>query len=234
MDHIKRLNELLSDPRLTRPNAERTARIFYDAAKIILCRQKELNKPSLKMKEISAALVLVESFHSSAFRFDAIGELAENFGHCPLDKALDYYEKRVMGEEIDHYGRKIRLDEDGIRSLYKDKVTGKHVVSDENYEEVRGKRLPWIRHVLKNSRGVFEKEETIHGQFRRIFLYTAVVSIPLDPKPQVSYYVVVVHEGGNKELKLVTAYSMFNINRFLKVIAVARPWGRRKGEVARV
>jgi hypothetical protein len=234
VDPIKRLNDLLSDRRLlTKPNSERTARIFFDAAKIILCRQKELGKPSLKMKEIAAALVLVESFHSSAFRFEATGELAANFGQCPLDKALDYYEKCVMGEEIDHYGRKIKLDEDGIKSLYKDKITGKHIVSDENYEEVRGKRLPWIRHVLKNSKGIFEKEETIHGVFRRTFLYTAIVSIPIEPKPQVSYYVVVVHEGGNKELKLVTAYSMFNVNRFLKVIAVARPWGRRKDEAHR-
>src|SRR5712664_828201 len=88
---------------------------------------------------------------------------------------------------------------------YKEKGTGKHVVAPHIYEEVRGKRLPWIRHVLTHSRGIFEKDESVYGVFRRTFLYSAVVSIPLEPKPQVSYYIVVVREGGNKELRLVTA-----------------------------
>jgi hypothetical protein len=145
VDHITRLSSLLSDRRvLSNSNSERTARIFYDAAKIISCRQKELNKPQLRMKDIASALVLVETFHSRAFRFNVLGTLAENFGACPQEKALVYYEKNVMGTETDCHGQKVRLNEDGMKSLYKEKSTGKHVVSDENYEEVRAKRLPWI------------------------------------------------------------------------------------------
>jgi hypothetical protein len=230
---ISRLLDLLSHPKvLTRPNADRIARVFYDAAKIVHYRQNLYNKPQLKMKEIAGALVLAETLNSNAFRFDATGQLAANFGSCPQGKALDYFGKEVIGELGDCWGRKIKIDEDAMKSLYKEKCTGKHVVADENYEEVRGKRLPWIRHVLANSKAIFEKEETVHGAFRRTFIYTAIVSIPLEPKPQVSYYVVIVSEGGNKELKMVTAYSMFDWNKFLKVIASGRPWGRRQSEKA--
>ena len=231
MNPVNHLIELCSDHSLlTRQNAERAIRIFYDAAKVIYYRQKLWSKSQLKMKEIAGALCLVESFHLNAFRFEARGQLAENFGECPETKAVEYYGCKVMGDIVDSCGRKIKIDEDGMRSLYKEKCTGKHAIAAENYEEVRGKRLPWIRHVLTNSKGIFVKEETIYGTFRRTFLYTAVVSIPLIPKPQVSYYVVVVHEAGNKELKLVTAYSMFGLNKFWRAIATARPWGRRESE----
>jgi hypothetical protein len=231
MDLINRLNELLVHPKLlTRGNADRTARIFYDAAKIIHYRQKFLNKTQLKMKELAGALVLAEAFHSNAYRFEASGPLARNFRECPQEKALDCFEKEVMGEVVDMCGRKIRIDEDAMKSLYKEKLTGRHVIADENYEEVRGKRLPWIRPILENSKAIFVKEEKVYGAFRRSFLYTAIASIPLEPKPQVSYYVVVVAEGGNKELKMVTAYGMFECNKFLRVIALAKPWGRREGE----
>jgi hypothetical protein len=231
VDPLHCLIEILSERSLlTRQNAERVSRILYDAAKVIYYRQKLWDKSQLKMKEIAGALVLVESFHSNAFRFEAIGALAENFGECPEERALDYYEKKVIGQIEDVCGRKIKIDEDGIASLYKEKGTGKHVVASGNYEEVRGKRLPWIRHVLTNSRGIFEKDESVYGVFRRTFLYTAIVSIPLEPKPQVSYYIVVVREGGNKELRLVTAYNMFGLNKFWKAVATSRPYGRRHGE----
>lgn len=215
---------------LTEQNADRAVRIFYDAAKVIYCRQKVWNKSQLKMKEIAGALVLVENFHSNAFRFSAVGSLAGNFGKFPADKGVTYYDEKVMGGVVDAYGRKIKIDEDGMGSMYKEKYTGKHIIADENYEEVRGKRLPWIRHVLTHSRGVFEKEERIYGSFRRTYLYTAIVSIPIEPKPQISYYLAVVQEVGNKDLKFLTAYSMFGLNKLWRAIATARPWGRRLSE----
>jgi hypothetical protein len=213
---LSRLMEAL----LSAKNAERLTRVFYDAAKIVHQRQKCLNKSQLKMKEVSSALVLAESLHSQHFRFEATGELAENFGTITEAEALKYYEEKVMGEVKDVWGRTIVIDEDGMRSLYKEAGSGKHVVAPENYEEGRGKRLPWIRYALERSEAVYLSEETIHGVFRRTYLYTATVSIPLDPKPQVSYYVVVVREGKNAVLRLVTAYSMFSRNKFLTVIAL--------------
>jgi len=176
------------------------------------------------MKEVSSALVLAENIHSKTFHFVASGTLAENFGAFPEANALEYYDSKVMGEVQDKYGRKVKIDEDGMKSLYKEPTSGKHIVATENYEEGRGKRLPWIRHTLENSESIYVSEETVQNTFRRSFLYTAIVSIPIQPKPQVSYYVVVIREGKNAELRLVTAYSMFKRNKFLSVIALTKPY----------
>lgn len=208
---------------LTPRNADRLIRVFYDAAKIVCRRQDRLNKPQLKMKEISSALLLADSINSNLFDFEAVGPLAECFGKLDEASALKYYEERVMGQVVDKSGRKITIDEYGMRSLYKDAQTGKHVIASENYEEGRGKRLPWIRHALTNCESIYISEERVQGLFRRSLLYASIVSIPVPPKTQISYYVVVVREVKNKELSFLTAYSMFERNRFLKVIENSNP-----------
>src|SRR5713226_8598263 len=154
-DQLKRLMASLLSPK----NAERLTRVFYDAAKIVFERQKRLNKPQLKMKEVSSALVLAETLHSQAFRFEATGVLAENFGEFSEASALEYYEKKVMGSVQDKHGRTITIDEDGMKSLYKDPTSGKHHVTPENYEEGRGKGLPWIRYTLQSSSAIYVSEE---------------------------------------------------------------------------
>jgi hypothetical protein len=220
---------LLGSGLLSKPNAERSARIFYDAAKLIYERQKRMKKPELKIKEMTSALVLVDFHHANCFHFEAKDHLAENFGPCPEAKALEYYDRKVMGEATDTFGRTIRIDEQGMRSLYKDHETGRHIVATENYEEVRGKRLPWIRHVLQVSKAVYVVEEEIRGNFRRSYLYTAVPSIPITPKPRVSYFVIVVREDHNRKLWFLTAYDMAKYNNFIRIIERAKPW-RREGE----
>jgi hypothetical protein len=80
-----------------------------------------------------------------------------------------------------------------------------------------------------NSGAIYVHEETTKGIFRRAYLYTAIVSIPLVQanKPQISYYVVVVREGKNKEdLRFITAYSMLKLNDFLRILAPTYPLGR--------
>jgi len=213
-EQLKRLIDSLLSPK----NAERLTRVFYDAAKIVYERQKRLNKPQLKMKEVSSALFLAETLHSQAFRFEATGVLAENFGEFNEASALKYYEEKVMGEVTDAHGRKVTVDEDGVKSLYKDQDSGKHIVSTENYEQGRGKRLPWIRYAIQNSEAIYVSEGTVQGSFRRAYLYTATVSIPIQPKAQVSYYIVVAREDKNGNLRLVTAYSMLKRNKFLNII----------------
>lgn len=227
MDPIVHLREiLLGASLLSKKNRERCARVFCDATKIVYLRQKQLKKPELKMKEISSALVLAETLHSNAFQLNATGELAENFiGEFTEEQAWEYFDKKVLGEVEDVYGRKILIDDDVIKSLYKDPETGKHEVLSENYEQVRGKRLPWIRHTLKTSSAIYVAEETVNTVFRRTFLYTAIATIPLkDSKSQLSYYVVVVREGKNANLRMVTAYSMFKRNKFLNLLALTKPY----------
>jgi hypothetical protein len=209
------------DALLSPKNAERLTHVFYDAAKIVYERQKRLKKPQLKMKEVSSALMLADIVQSQSYHCEAVGDLAENFGPVfAEDTALDYYEKKVMGQVQDTHGRTISLDEQGMKSLYKDPVTGNHHVSSENYEQVRGKRLAWIRPILKNSNAIYISEERVDQSFRRTFLYTAIVSIPLVPTPAVEYYVVVVREEKNGVLRFVTQYSMVKRNRFLQIISL--------------
>lgn len=224
---MKRTNEeslhRLMQTILTPQNSERLHRIFYDAAKIVCRRQDRLDKPQLKMKEISSAIALADSLNSNLFRFEAVGQLAECFGgRLCEEQALRYYEQRVMGEVTDRAGRKVVLDESGMRSLYKERGSGRHIVASENYEEVRGKRLPWIRHTIQNCDSIFI-QETVGKSFRRSFLYAGVASIPVSGKSQISYYVVIVREEKNKNYGFVTAYSMFGRNDFLRVIENSHP-----------
>jgi len=215
---VEQLTRLLESGLLSDKNSERIARVFCDATKIVYERQKRLNKPILKMKQVSSALLLAETLHSQAFRFEATGTLAENFGKFSEASALAYYETKVMGSAQDKHGRTIVIDEDGVRSLYKDPVSGKHIVASENYEEGRGKRLPWIRYTLSNSNAIYVSEETVDGAFRRTYLYSAIVTIPITTKP--SYYLVIVREGKNAILKMVTAYSIFKRNKFLTALSL--------------
>jgi hypothetical protein len=125
-----------------------------------------------------------------------------------------------MGEVVDKYGRKVIIDEDGMKSLYKDSTSGGHVVAPENYEEVRGKRLPWIRHTIENSDAVYVEEELIgRVGIRRKYFYTAIVTFLHKQKEFTSYYVVLVRKGKNQALKMVTAFSMFERDGFLHTIA---------------
>lgn len=216
---LLRLRALLESSLLSKKNGERLIRSFYDAAKIVYKRQKRLKKPELKPKEISSAMLLADSLQTHMFRFQAIGPLAECFGTLDEAAALRYYEAKVMGSVTDLRGRTVQIEETGMRSLYKDAESGAHVQETEHYEQGRGKRLPWIRHTLEHSTAVYVNEETVGKSFRRSFLYTATVSIPVNDKPsQTSYYVVVTREFDGGALRFVTAYSMLKRNKFLNVI----------------
>jgi hypothetical protein len=68
-------------------------------------------------------------------------------------------------------------------------------------------------------------EEYVQRKFRRTYIYTAVASIPLNPKPAVSHFIAIVSEDANKNLKFVTAYAINQDNRFLKCIEPGRPMG---------
>ena len=223
-DPIKDLNGLLTSSLFSRQNAEKVARVCHDAARLVYERQKQTGKKELKTKEIAAALVLAETLHSSAYRFVAEGPLAQLFGgNCDEAKAWGYYTDHVLGSVTDKYGRNVVIDDDGIKSLYKDPESGAHDVASENYEEVRGKRLPWIRQTIENSEAVYVVEESLgRSGVRRTFLYTAIITIRLQQQEQTSYYVVAVREGKNGILRFVTAYSMFERDGFLHAIAMAK------------
>jgi hypothetical protein len=235
---IKDLNSLLIAPFFSRQNAEKIARICYDAARLVYERQKQTGKAELKPKEITGALAVAETLHSSAFRFIATGELSRLFGgECTEQTAWQYCWDHVLGEVKDIHGRTIIIDDDCVNSLYKEPATGRHVRTSENYEEVRGKRLPWIRHTLQNSPAIYAIEEPIgRNEIRRKFIYTATATIKLrDNKEQTSYYMVVVREqkkGQSKEpireLRMVTAFSSTERTAILHAIAMGSLYVHQK------
>lgn len=224
MTNSEALTRLL-DTLLSPKNAERLVTVFRDAAKIVYERQKRLEKKQLKMKEVSTALVLAESLHSRMFQFVAMGKLAECFGELDEAAALNYYEQHVMGEVQDCFGRTVVIDEDGMRSLYKDPKSGRHLVISENYESVRGKRLPWIRHSIINSPSIFVNEEQISGSFRRSLLYASTVPVPVrGQSAKTEYHIVVARETKTNALRMVTAYSIFERDSFLHSIERCSPY----------
>jgi hypothetical protein len=219
----EKLFVLLRSDTIEKANRDRCVRLFYDAAKVIHYRQSRLGKRQLKMKEFASAIWLVHFYHSQMFRFDVTGALACNFGEeFPEDRAIEYFEQSVMGSVQDLWARKVVIEDSGLVSLYKEEFTGRHIVAPENYEPVRGKRLPWIRFVIERSTSVFRVDETLKGKFRRTFLYTGIASIPLKTGASVSYFVVVVREE-NGTLKFVTAFHVQSHNRFLKRIEEGIP-----------
>jgi hypothetical protein len=233
-DPIKELSALLTSSVFSRQNAEKVARVCYDAARLVYERQKRSGKSALKTKEVSNALLLAETLHASAFRFVAEGALLQLFGEdCSEETAIEYFEKSVMGNVTDKYGRNVVIDEDGVKSLYKERTSGAHIVSLENYEEVRGKRLPWIRHTIENSDAVYVEEEPIgRSGIRRKYFYTAIVTFHIKEHEYTSYYVVLAREGKNQVLKMVTAFSMFERNGFLHTIAVSQRYVQQNRRVA--
>jgi hypothetical protein len=232
-DPLKELHALLASPLFSRQNAEKVARVCYDAARLVYERQKRSGKKDLKTKEVSNALLLAETLHAGAFRFVAAGALIQLFGKdCSEQTAIEYFDEHVMGEVSDRYGRKVIIDEDGMKSLYKDPASGGHVVARENYEEVRGKRLPWIRHTIENSDAVYVEEALLgRSGIRRQYFYTAIVTLRYKGQEQTSYYVVLVREGKNQILRMVTAFSMFERDGFLHAIAVSERYVQRNRRV---
>jgi hypothetical protein len=131
----------------------------------------------------------------------------------------------VMGTVTDAFGRKVLIERAGLRSLYKDKETQKHVIAPENYEEVRGKRLPWIRHVIEKTRCVFRADEAVGAAIHRTYLYTGISSIPLkQSKPRIAYFLVIVSEDANRVLRFVTAYQVEKHNQLLSRIEPGIPY----------
>lgn len=225
----KNFQRLMDSGVLKKGNYERCARVFYDAIKIVHYRQERLNKPQLKMTEISSALILADFYHSLMFRFVASGDLACNFGGpYSEDKAIAYFGNSVVGTIADVHGRKVEITDDGALSLYKEKHTGKHRMAPENYEATRGKRLPWIRHVLTAAPSIFQAEGIYgRGGFQRRYLYTSIATIPLSDGAVNSYFVVVVAEKANGLLRFLTAYAVDRHNGFLKIIEESFPFKGR-------
>jgi len=209
---------LARELRLLLPSNRGTAlRIFYDAAKLIYYKQKQLRKPQLKQKEIAQALEAVYFHHRYDSRIRVEGPLAENFGSVfPESAALDYYEKKVEGIVVDTLGNAISVDDLGIDFLYED-----HEKSGR-YLEPRGKRLPWIKHTLATTREVYEGIEVGHEQYYYVSHYVIPLKSPTSVEIN-SYFVVIIRKRRDKSRGFLTAFPVDRYNQLLGKIAKWRP-----------
>ncbi len=215
-------------------NAKTISHIFYDVFKIAyyaLGRKKEGVHPSpaypviLKRRDISRLVKLIDFHHSNDKTYAVDHELTQCFGHsyAELD-ALRFFESYVEGNVIDKFGRQIYIDlDDGIKFMYKDFKTGRHEVKSEYYLPHRGKRLPWIRHTLRNSTSIYTRIEGAH----REIMYICRYDLPsYDEESNQCYWAVIVKRQRKEKTlpyKFKTAFPIIKYNSLLKRIERYRP-----------
>lgn len=211
-------------------------KVFSTAVRILKCKQarrqlaydesvkKGKKKPrsiELKRSDVSSALVLTD-FHFSHSK-EVFATANMGLHHVTEDDAVRFYEKFVMGQSRDKFGREIKIDEDGIVFLYKEAKTDKHIVSSENYVESRGKRLHWIRPTIEQTEEIYE----IHEQNWTSYYYVGTFIVPYTDEmtgekvTRENYLFVVVRKEPDKSLKFVTAYPIETYEQFLKRIEPA-------------
>lgn len=220
LDKTASLLQILGN--LNDPNRVLVLRCFVESAKVICSRQNTLKKPQLKMKEIRSALELI-SFHYDKTSVSDVNKkpLTDLLGiDLTEDMAVDYFEKHVEGEVSDIYGRKIMINEDGLRHLYKD-GDGNHTMEAQYFQLNRAKRLPWIRHTLETAKEIYKKRE--HAWL--IYAYVKCFQVPVHTGCVSNYLMVIARkESTQAPLKFVTAYYLDNHENLLKRIEDFEPY----------
>lgn len=207
-------------------NVKSICHIFYDVFKIAYYalenKKAGLKSPiasvTLKREEITSLVRLIDYHHSNDKTFTVQHELIQCFGPTFTEAdALDYFEKHVEGEISDKFGRIITVDlENGIKFMYKDYETQKHDVRSENYLPHRGKRLPWIRHTIRNSTNIYAK---ISGDKKEV-MYLCKYDLPIrDGENNKCYWVVIAKKyvkDKTDRYKFKTAFPIFKYNDLLR------------------
>lgn len=182
----------------------------------------------LKEKDISSAISLVD-FHLKTCREMDVSsneDLTKLFGTVSLDVALKYYDeflKKIAVKDV--MGRIITFDDNGKLFLYKEHTEeGRHIAIPENYVEPRGKRLPWIRALLSNTREIYKEVET----YWETFLYVGVFNIKIDynsvsERIAKNRFLVVTRKEQGRSLRFVTAYYMESQQELFKHLEKASP-----------
>ena len=210
---------------ITHQNVLKTSQIFYDTLKLVLYRLrskcektgKKIDEVALKDKEITGFLRIIDYFHTNIRTIEVDGPLRELFGEGPTEsECWKFFEKFVEGEVNDKFGRRINVDPESLKFMYKD-LTGKHIVKTESFRETRGKRLPWIRKTIQDSSCIFRRIENNNEQLMYIMRYL----IRHKAGETIDSFIVVVsknRQAKNSPYEFKTAYSFGSYNRVIKKI----------------
>jgi len=155
--------------------------------------------------------------HQNSYSFACEGELAQFLGGIDEHSALDYYNRCVVGAVVDRLGQRINIWKYAVRHLYKDKAEG-HTIAPEFFQMNRAKRLPWIRHVLRNSTEIYE--EPGRGRFGKPNLvYVGQTTVGAATPKYSQYFLVFVESNRSRKLGLLTAYHLDKYGDFVKSLA---------------
>jgi hypothetical protein len=202
---------------LSEANRKLVLDIFYDAVKLIYYKQKHNKKPQLKSKEVARCLNLIYYHHKHDNKIEVKDGLAENMGReFSEQEALEYYQNRVMGTVKDTLGQDVLIDEMGMDFLYED-----HDIKPEHYRQARGKRLPWIRHVIKNSKEIYTKQE----RNTLLYVYVSKFMIRFNGQENLSWFLVFAKKRKDidKTLAFLTAIPVERYNGFLSKLESMHP-----------
>ena len=145
------------------------------------------------------------------------GPLRELFGQGPTeDDCWKFFDKFVEGEVNDKFSRRIMIDTESLRFIYKDSV-GKHTIKTEFFQSTRGKRLPWIRKTIQDSSCIFKRIEDNEEKLMYIMRYR----IQHRYGEKIDNFIVVVSRNRyakNSPYEFKTAYSLQSYNRVIKTI----------------
>lgn len=207
--------------------------IAYDAIRILYYkekrkleeqsdRQKRKKKPlRLKKIDFTKVFILLDYHYRNCSTFIAKDQLAACFGGFSEQEALDYYEKCVEGEPEDINRDKIVFPLDGIEFLYKNPKTGKHEIDPKNYDETRGKRIPWLRHTIENTKEIYEEREESWSTFYYVGTFKI---LSRDKSEKINYFLIIVRQEKNHPRKFKTAYPIFKSSELLKRIEPSHPY----------
>lgn len=234
----KILDDFLRLYRLSNYLSDTTRQMFYsiayDAIRVLYYKEKRKlqgqssrqrrKKRPLRLKKIdfTRVFILLDYHYCNCSTFIVKDQLAACFGgNFPEQEALDYYEKNVEGEIKDVHKNKIMFPLDGIKFLYKNPKTGKHEVDPKNYDETRGKRIPWLKHTIDNTKEIYEERE----EFWTTFYYVGTFKVPLrDGTEKINYFLVIIRKEKNQPRRFKTAYPIFKSSELLKRIERSHPY----------
>lgn len=207
--------------------------IAYDAVRVLYYKEKRKlkeqsrghrrNKRPFRLKKIdfTRVFILLDYHYCNCSTFIVENQLAACFGDFSEQEALDYYEKDVEGELEDINGDKIVFPLYGIKFLYKDPKTGDHEIDPKNYDKTRGKRLPWLKHTIENTKEIYEER----GDYWSTFYYVGTFKIPLwDKSEKINYFVIIIRKEKKQPRKFKTAYPIFKSSELLKRIERSHPY----------
>jgi len=215
-------------------NARFVARLFYDILRLAYYQRerktigtsvKQGREVVLSRKEMARLLELGCYHHLRTQCFTANHELTQCFGsNFGVDDAWKFYEHYLEDRSFqDRFGRSILMGDEGIKFMYKDRETERHTISQENYLPSRGKRLPWIKHVIVNSTETYERID--RDDLELMFMNEYSIDIG-EGKTDNCYWVLIARKYSKDQhgpFRFKTAFPIFRYNDVLRRLTEYRP-----------